>query len=97
VTTRRHRHRHTGYQYALAAACDECAHLISNPDPADGIRMAPIHIGHVADYEQLGWVLTEASDGGPPDIACQHYHQANWQGDHDDCCGKRDTGREHEQ
>ena len=87
---RHKRHRHTpgtGHRYALASACAECAHLIGNPDPVDGIRMAPVHAACIPGLVALGWVLTEADDGGPPDIACQHYHQANWQGDHDDCCG----------
>jgi hypothetical protein len=55
--------------------------------------MAIVHIGHVAELEERGWVLTESDDGGTPDIACEHYHRANWRGDHDDCCRDRDGHR----
>jgi hypothetical protein len=78
---------------AVAAACDGCAHLIGSPEPGEhGGRLAIMHIGHVAELEELGWILTYPDDdlGQPPDITCEHYHQANWQGGHDGCCGKRD-------
>ena len=97
MTRPRHPKRHTRPHridgIAVAAACDGCAHLIGSPEPSEhGIRMAIVHIGHVAEFEDLGWVLTEAGDGGPPDITCEHYHQANWQGGHSGCCGERDPG-----
>jgi hypothetical protein len=95
-------HRHHGRQrrthrepgIAVAAACDDCAHLIGSPEPSeDGIRMGIVHIGHVAEFEDLGWVLTYPDGPGePPDITCEHYHQANWQGGHSGCCGGRDPG-----
>jgi hypothetical protein len=59
------RHRHHGRQrrshcqpaIACAAACDDCAHLIGNPEPSeDGIRMTIMHAEHVPEYEAIGWI-----------------------------------------
>jgi hypothetical protein len=84
--TCRRQHRTGGI--AVASACDDCCDLIGRPEPSEhGLRMGIIHIGHVAELEALGWVLTYPDEPGePPDICCEHYHQANWIGDHDDCC-----------
>jgi hypothetical protein len=90
------RHRHHGRQrrtyrqpgIAVAAACDDCAHLIGSPEPSEhGLRMAIIHIGHVGELQALGWILT-SNGHEPPDITCRHYHAMHWEGGHgDDCCG----------
>jgi hypothetical protein len=75
--------------HAALAACDDCAHLISNPEPSeDGIRMAIMHIGYVPQFEALGWITTRSRPHEPPDCCCPHYHALYWEGGHgDDCCG----------
>lgn len=66
---------------AMASACGECAWMIGSPDAwAPGRHMGIVHDSHVPELRQLGWILTGADDGGPPDIACVHYHAAYWQG-----------------
>jgi hypothetical protein len=75
---------------AVVAACEDCAHLIGNPEPSEhGIRMAVIHIGHVPELEALGWITTRQSGPHePPDCCCLYYHLEHWEGGHgDDCCG----------
>jgi hypothetical protein len=89
-------HRHHGPQrrthrepgIAVAAACDDCAHLIGSPEPSeDGIRMAIVHIGHVPELEALGWITTPAGPHESPDCCCIHYHLEHWEGGHNGCCG----------
>lgn len=84
--TRRRQHA-PGAGIAVASACADCAGHIGSPEPSEhGIRMAIVHDHHVAELEALGWIVTRYPHE-PPDVACPHYHQANWRGDHDDCCG----------
>jgi hypothetical protein len=49
--------------------------------------MAIMHASHISELEAVGWVTTPGSEG-VLDCCCPHYHQANWMGDHDDCCGE---------
>ena len=84
--------RHTSWRagIACAAACDDCVHLIGNPEPNpdSGIRMVIIHACHVPELQAEGWILTAGRDGDLPDITCIHYHLKHWEGGHaDDCCG----------
>jgi hypothetical protein len=66
---------------AVATSCAGCAPLIGNPPQSEhGFHMAIIHLSHVPELAALGWVRTENDDGGPPDIACSHFHAAHWQG-----------------
>lgn len=93
----RHPHHRSRRAYrqpaiAMAAACDQCAHLIGSPEPHDGIRMAPVHLSDVPGLEAQGWITTPAGPHEPPDCACIHYHLQHWEGGHgDDCCGLGDS------
>ena len=66
---------------AMASACGACADQIGSPPAwAPGRHMAPVHAGCVPELRELGWILTADPDGGPPDIACPHYHRKYWRG-----------------
>ena len=82
------RRSHRQPSIACFAACDDCAHLIGNPDPGEeDIRMAIMHASHTGELEAIGWITTQG-EAGVPDCCCPHYHAANWIGEHgDDCCG----------
>jgi hypothetical protein len=75
--------RHIGANagIAVASACDACASLISGGEQvAPGRHMGLIHTSHVPELVALGWILTEYPVD-PPDVVCEHYHAAYWQGD----------------
>jgi len=51
--------------------------------------MAIVCSDDAAQLAARGWVRTAGPDGGPDDITCLHYHQANWEGGHNGCCGRQ--------
>lgn len=63
---------------AVASACGECAGQIPGADEyAPGQHMGIIHASHLPDLAALGWIITRYPHE-PPDVACPHYHAANW-------------------
>lgn len=75
---------------ACYTACGPCAsEWLPGAEPCGcGRWMDVTHASHAPEMVAAGWIMTDPDDGtGIPDVCCIHYHQANWEGGHDGCCG----------